>query len=426
MSDDRLTTLSGEIGDIDTEISDLQQQMQNLRTDIEDEFPTSISKSALNAIIYDRQIGLNNQMQSKLAVREAKAADYQRVKQERELELQRKLQQQQQTMDFLSAGNGAALFGTSLNELKAMEEQGRLPVGFSGMYRNYQEGLVYNTLQQMGNPTSDDMAFISGALEQGATPQEILSSMGQMPQFQQPAYGMDLLSKTVKSGDRTYQFNPETGRYDIAIGDQPIAGQTQPGFVEITDDTFSLFRQTPNDYKGNTGADYPAQKGSPFRVPAGGTITGAERHSTGNIRVRMQLEDGRSLTVDHLDPKTLAHLGLDPDFTGKTSLNIPVGAGEPIGFVGNTGNVKTVDPQTGKWVDVRKAGKLLRPDLSHKGVHASVSIYDPQGNMYSVADTDRALKQMASSHKDLSKYAAVVEDWVEGGKMPNKATLDAM
>lgn len=68
----------------------------------------------------------------------------------------------------------------------------------------------------------------------------------------------------------------------------------------------------------------------------------------------MEMEDGRSLTVDHLDPKTLAHLGVDQDFTGKKSLNIPVGAGEPIGFVGNTGNVKTIDPATGNWVDVRK------------------------------------------------------------------------
>lgn len=33
--------------------------------------------------------------------------------------------------------------------------------------------------------------------------------------------------------------------------------------------------------------------------------------------------------------------------------------------------------------------------------------------MYSVADTDRELKNLASSHKDLSKYAAVVENWVE-------------
>lgn len=151
--------------------------MNNLKTDIENEFPSSISKSALNAIIYDRQIGINNQLQSKLATREAKAADYQRVQQERELELQRKLQQQQQTMDFLGSSNGAALFGTSFNDLQAMEQQGRLPEGYSSMYKNYQEGLIYNTLQQMGNPTSDDMAFISGALEQGATPQEILAGM---------------------------------------------------------------------------------------------------------------------------------------------------------------------------------------------------------------------------------------------------------
>jgi predicted RNase H-like nuclease (RuvC/YqgF family) len=148
-SDDRLTTLSGEIGDIDTEISDLQQQMQNLKTDIEDEFPTSISKSALNAITYDRQIGLNNQMQSKLAVREAKAADYQRVKQERELELQRKLQQQQQTMDFLSANNGAALYSMSGQELQDLEVAGRIPVGYADMFSNMTESMIGNQLAQL-------------------------------------------------------------------------------------------------------------------------------------------------------------------------------------------------------------------------------------------------------------------------------------
>ena len=427
-SDDKLTTLSGEISWVDEEIAGLQQELKNVKTDIEAEFPTSISKSALNAFVYDRQISIDNKLQTKLAERQAKVGDYERIRQEREQELQRKLAQQKQSMDFLQANGWVALFGTSSEDLKQMEATWQIPEWYSDMYKNYQEGLIYNTLAQMWTPNGDDINVISGALDQGYTPQQILGTMSQQSRFQQQVgwYSASDMMETVKVWDHTYQFNAESGRYDIPVGANPIAWQTSPWYVEITDDTFDLFRQTPNDYEWNRGADYPAPKGTWFKAPIDWTIVWAERHSTWNIRVRMRLSDGRKMDVDHLDEKTLAHLWLDPSFTGKTSLNIPVWAGETVWFIGNTGNVKTIDPNTNQWVWVRKDGKLLRPDLNHKGVHASVEMYDQNWNMMSVKDTDTSLKNMAASHKDLSSYWPTIMSWVEENKTPNSEVLKAM
>ncbi len=90
---DDMKNLSGEIGELDDEIAQLQQESKNLKDNITKEFPTSISKQALNAIIYDRQNDINNQLQTKLATRESKVMDYERRRKEKELEIQRSIEE---------------------------------------------------------------------------------------------------------------------------------------------------------------------------------------------------------------------------------------------------------------------------------------------------------------------------------------------
>lgn len=423
-NDDRLTTLSWDVATLDDEIAKLQQEATNLKTNIEKEFPTSISKSALNAIIYDRQIWINNQLQEKLATRQAKVADYERVRQEKELAIQRKLEQQKQTMDFLTSWNWQALFWTSVEELKNMESNGTLPEWYSSMYQNYMEWMIYNTLAQTWSPNWDDMAVIGNALSSWYTPQQILANMSQMPKFQQSA-NMDLITKTVSSDWRAYQFNPATGLFDIAVW-QPIAWQTSAGYPEITDSTFDLYKQRPNDYPGNTWADFQAPKWTPIAAPIWGTVTWISTVTWGALRVTMNTEDGKKITFDHVDPTTIKHILWDQEFTGNNSVNIPVSAGETIWFVGNTWNVKTMDPSTNEWVWVRKDWKLLRPDLAHKWTHASITVYDSNGKAYSVPETDKAIKQYAASYKDLSRYWSIISDYMEWWKVPSKDVLSAM
>lgn len=140
----------------------------------------------------------------------------------------------------------------------------------------------------------------------------------------------------------------------------------------------------------------------------------------------MRFADGRTMTTDHMDETTIQHLLQWKEFSWREVLNIPVSAGETIGFVGNTGNVKTKDPNTWQYTWVRKDGVLLRPDLAHRGTHASVSIYGTDGKMYSVQQADQMLKQMSASHKDLSWYSPMFTKYIESWTMPTPATLKGM
>jgi len=191
-SDEVLTWLSWEIWWLDEEIFLLQWELKNLEKSITAEFPTSIEKSALRAIMYDRKLPMNDELETKLWLRQAKVMDYERVKSEKQEQMKMKLQQQQQTMNFLNADNGMALFATSQAELQAMEDNGSIPKWYAWLYGNMMEQMTTNTLSAYWMVSKEDQEYIQSMIQSWKTPQEaiaVLQSNGRFSPQSANAFG---------------------------------------------------------------------------------------------------------------------------------------------------------------------------------------------------------------------------------------------
>ncbi len=427
-SDSDLSTLSSDIGNIDSDIASTQAELSRIKQTVEEEFPTSLSKSALNSIVYDRQLALNQKLQTQLALRDAKVWDYQRQKQEKELEVQRKIDQQRFNMDFLSSNGGAALFWSTVNELRAMEQSGWLPEWFWDIYSNYQEGMVFNALSQFGVPNNQDITSISAMLQQWATPNEVLSKMLENPKFQPVKDNTDLMTKTVKSWDYAYQFNPKTWRFDLRVWWTDWWAIWLPAWSS----DFSLFEGRAWTYPNNHWADYAAPKWTPIPMPFDWVVEEIKTWPDAGIRAVIKLSDWRKMTVDHLDESTLSAYWLPSDFQWSKKIWAEFRAWDTLWFVGNTWTVATTqrNPETGKdeMVYIRKWWETLRPDLLHRWNHASVAFYDEEWNLLDQYENDRILKDYAkqSQQADLSWLWSIVRNYVEDGKVPKDDVLESL
>lgn len=174
-SDEVLTWLSWEIWWLDDEIFWIQNKLKNLKKSITSEFPTSIGKSALDAITYDRSIAMNDELETKIWLRQAKIMDYERVKSEKQEQMKMQLQQQQQTMNFLNSNNGMALFATSQAELQNMEDSGSIPKWYAWLYGNMMEQMTTNTLSAYWMVSKEDQESIQSMIQSWKTPQEAIT-----------------------------------------------------------------------------------------------------------------------------------------------------------------------------------------------------------------------------------------------------------
>ena len=377
-----LRNISNQISKLDTEISEINQRKESLRSDIQKEFPTSVSKSALNAYYYDKVTSLNQELDAKLWERQAKAMEYERIREEEQTALKNQLTLQQRNIDALNANNGLALMNMSSQEIQSMADMWQLPQSVADVYKITSEWLTINTLKQMWQLTQDDVDSITASLNWGMTPEEIISSMVATGRFSARPEFSDRIAKDAEGN--SYQFNTETWRFDIPVWLNTYTtswmwlskmGQWDYSWP------LPMYDQKFLDYEGNDWADYPKPVWSDLSAPIGWVIESiGELSGWTGIRVRFKWDDWRTYTVDHLDPSSL-------DVFSPWQR---VERGQPMWFVGNTGHVMTHD-----WIVITdKQWNVLRPDLlaAWRWSHASVNILDQNWNKLPLSQVDQILK----------------------------------
>ena len=424
---DEISNLEKELSPIDNEIISLLDQRENLKWDIEKQFKTSLDSSTLNALYNERIEDIDRSLNTLTRQRESIQWQINNKIERWEIAYKRKIEEQDRQLNMLTSWNWEALLNTTMDELVSMEQSWMIPNWYAQMLWNYQEWMIYNTLSQFWVVWSDDLNNIRGMIRMWVDPNTIIWWLMETSKFS-PKQDTSLLTQTVKSWDYSYQFNPETWRYDVRIWSETYGTNKWEPNMSMPWVWFDLYNQPFWDYVWNHWADYKAVNWTPIPAPSDAILESIQTWKNIGIRATLKFSDGRRMYVDHLDPKTLESFWIDKNFSWKKEINQLVSAGQPIWFVGNTWTVATVIDW--EMVYIRRDWVLEREDLQHLWNHSSVTIVDKDWRELSPAESDKELKAMVERSTTLnwqeSPFLPSYMDYIEKWQEPAKYILESM
>jgi len=152
---------------------------------------------------------------------------------EKALKLQQSMQNLQQTnVSNLLANNGLALQGMTYNQLGEMLTSWELSQSDYGLMKWYMQTLWLNMLQNSWAMQPQDAEMYNGLLAQGYTPAQAIQAVkAKNPTRFTQSIDDKNIAKTVKTDYGTFQWNPNTGKYDIEVGWDDTNTQIQASWV---------------------------------------------------------------------------------------------------------------------------------------------------------------------------------------------------